>query len=230
MRSNAVGYVAIFLALSGGTVAWAALAKNSVGSKQLKNDQVKSVDVRDDDLNGGGLQDEDLAEGAVGDAEVIADGLSGESIDESTLEGVGSVGDFRVVAVTGRRDVATGTGQANVGPYAITLNCAADGDITVQARNQSGENDSAISAITVSTGGTTYFSDEDFDNGEFLTIPAVDDDAVTHFVVAGANAAVPGNSGVTATGTFMSKEFPAGGGLGAAENRCAIDGTAVVND
>ena len=230
VRSNVVGYVAIFLALSGGTVAWAALAKNSVGSKQLKNDQVKSVDVRDDDLNGGGLQDEDLAPGSVGDDEILPAELTGAAIDESTLDGVGSVGDFRVVGVLARRDAGVGQAQTNLGPYAFVIGCAADGDITIQARNHTGTNDSAFTAITVSAGGTTYVSDDDLDSTNQLAIPAADDDAVTQFVFAGGNSVIPGNAGATASGTFMTQEYPAGGGLGAAVNRCVIDGTAVVSD
>ena len=62
IRSNVLGFVAIFIALGGVGVA-AGLAKNSVRSKQIKNGQVKSIDVADN-------------------------GLTGTDIDESTLEGL----------------------------------------------------------------------------------------------------------------------------------------------
>jgi hypothetical protein len=228
MRSNAVGYVAIFLALSGGSVAWAALAKNSVGSKQIKNDQVKSVDVRDDDLSGGGLQDEDLADDSVGDEEVGLDSLTGDAIEEVTLEGVGSVGDFTIASLSARREAGVGAGQTNAGPYGVVIGCAGDGDITVQIINTTGVNDSVVVASTTSAGGATaYASDDDFDTGNLLTLPAADDDAVTQFVVAGANP-VGSNVGVTASGTFTTQEFPVGGGLGSSDTRCVVDGTALV--
>jgi hypothetical protein len=62
IRSNILGFIAIFIALGGVSVA-AGLAKNSVKSKQIKDGQVKSVDVADD-------------------------GLTGTDIDEATLSGV----------------------------------------------------------------------------------------------------------------------------------------------
>ncbi len=64
IRSNLLGFVAIFLALSGLAVA-AGLPKNSVKSKQIKDGQVKSADVADN-------------------------GLTGVDINESTLQGLGS--------------------------------------------------------------------------------------------------------------------------------------------
>jgi hypothetical protein len=52
VRSNFVGYVALFFALGLGT-AWAAgLERDSVKSKHVKDGQIKSVDVRDDGLTG----------------------------------------------------------------------------------------------------------------------------------------------------------------------------------
>ncbi len=62
IRNNLLGFVAIFLALSGLAVA-AGLPKNSVKSKQIKDGQVKSVDVADN-------------------------GLTGVDIDEGTLTGI----------------------------------------------------------------------------------------------------------------------------------------------
>jgi hypothetical protein len=59
IRSNAVGYVALFVAL-GGTSYAATLPRNSVGSKQLKNNAVTSAKIRK-----GAVRSQDLAPGVV---------------------------------------------------------------------------------------------------------------------------------------------------------------------
>ena len=70
IRSNVVGYVALFIVLAGGT-AGALPGKNKVDSGDIKNGQVKSSDIGPD---------------AVGSAAVGADALGGADIDESSLD------------------------------------------------------------------------------------------------------------------------------------------------
>ncbi len=78
-RSNIVGYVALFFALSG--MAYA-LGANTVGSRQLKNDKVKSIDIGDGqvgavDVNSAEVQlriDDGCAAGAA-IRSIAADGL-----------------------------------------------------------------------------------------------------------------------------------------------------------
>lgn len=115
IRQNILGFIAIFLAITGIGVA-AGLKKNAVKSKQIKDGAVVSVDVGDDSLTG-----QDIAEGtlslppspsalppngpaggdltgtfpnpqigtnAVGADEVADGSLTGADIDESTLSGV----------------------------------------------------------------------------------------------------------------------------------------------
>ena len=73
-RSNVVGYVALFLVLTG--VAYAAgLEPNSVRSRQIKNGQVRNAD---------------LAAGAVTASSVAPNALGGDQIDESNLAQVPS--------------------------------------------------------------------------------------------------------------------------------------------
>ena len=78
LRSNVVGYLALFVALSGTAVALP--ATNTVFSDDIVNGEVttrdisdtngvRSADVRDDDKNGGGLAAIDLARGSVGSSE-----------------------------------------------------------------------------------------------------------------------------------------------------------------
>ena len=70
IRSNVVGYVALFAVLATGT-AGALPGKNKVDSGDIKNGQVKSLDIGPD---------------AVGSAAVGADALGGADIDESSLD------------------------------------------------------------------------------------------------------------------------------------------------
>jgi len=78
IRTNILGFAAIFLALGGIAVA-TGLKKNSVKSKQIKDGQVQNVD---------------LAAGAVDSSKVADNSLTGSDIDESSLSGaVGPQGD-----------------------------------------------------------------------------------------------------------------------------------------
>jgi hypothetical protein len=72
LRSNVVGYVALFLALTGVTYA-AGLPKNSVTSKQIK---------------AGGVKLSDLAANSVDSTKVVDNSLTGGDINESTLSGL----------------------------------------------------------------------------------------------------------------------------------------------
>jgi uncharacterized protein YidB (DUF937 family) len=112
IRSNVIGYVALFLALSTGS-AVALRGSNSVFSDDIVNGAVKtqdindtsgvrSVDVRNDTFENGGLQAADLRSDSVGSGEVI-DGSVGtselssaipaarvtNSADESTIHSLG---------------------------------------------------------------------------------------------------------------------------------------------
>src|SRR5215208_6041784 len=59
LRSNVVGYVALFIALGG--VAYAAgLARDSVKSKQIKKGAVRSEEVKDDSLTGTDVNESSL--------------------------------------------------------------------------------------------------------------------------------------------------------------------------
>lgn len=63
VRSNVVGYVALFFALGGGA-AWATHPNgtNTISTGDIQNNQVFSADVRDDNLAGGGLTGIDINE------------------------------------------------------------------------------------------------------------------------------------------------------------------------
>src|SRR5919108_2173328 len=126
VRSNVIGYIALFVALGG--TAWAA---NSVGSSDvidtslqsidLKDDAgVKSADVANDTATGGGLASADLRADSVGSSEVIDESLGGADIDESTLPVGGDLNGFlsgaQIVlnAVGGNEIAASSVGSSEV--------------------------------------------------------------------------------------------------------------------
>ncbi len=93
MRSNIVGYVALFVAM-GGTAA--ALPTTRVFTDDIVNGQVRttdisdidgvrSADVRDDDKRGGGLAAIDLARNSVGPSEIAADAVRSREIAGSSI-------------------------------------------------------------------------------------------------------------------------------------------------
>ena len=96
MRSNIVGYVALFVALSGTAVALP--ATNTVFSDDIVDGQVKSedisdsngvrsADVRDDDRSGGGLAAVDLDRNSVGASEIADDGVASPEIASDAVRG-----------------------------------------------------------------------------------------------------------------------------------------------
>ena len=96
LRANVVGYLALFVALSGTAVALP--ATNTVFSDDIVNGEVKSkdisdtngvrsADVRDDDKNGGGLAAIDLARGSVGSSEIATDGVGSAEITTGAVRG-----------------------------------------------------------------------------------------------------------------------------------------------
>jgi hypothetical protein len=114
LRSNVVGYAAVFIALSG--VAYAGgLKKNSVKSKQIKDGQVLTQDIGD-----GAVGTADLADGAVAtpklaDAAVTGGKLAGDAVDASKV-GANALGgaDIDEASLTGI-DAATLGGTAPSG-------------------------------------------------------------------------------------------------------------------
>ncbi len=76
LRQNVVGYICLFLILSGGTAyATHPGGANTISTGDIIDDEVRSNDVRDDTLAGGGLAHGDLREASVGSSEVRNDTL-----------------------------------------------------------------------------------------------------------------------------------------------------------
>jgi hypothetical protein len=79
LRSNVVGYIALFFALTGG--AYAIQGKNTVDSGDIRKGQVKSTDVANENRKG-----------ALKGIDVAANSLTGKDLDEASLRAVPSAG------------------------------------------------------------------------------------------------------------------------------------------
>jgi hypothetical protein len=82
IRSNIVGFIAVFIALTG--TAWA-VQNDSVRSRHIKDGQVKTPD-----LAGDAVTNPKVADDAIGSAEVIANSLTGADVQEGSLAEVPS--------------------------------------------------------------------------------------------------------------------------------------------
>ncbi len=115
-HATVVAYVALFVALTGGTTAVALsgsntvqsddlgpgaqvkaadVAANAINGSKLADNQVSTLDVRNDTLSGGGLVAGDLRPDSVGQSEVASDSvgateLSNASVSPEKLSAVGS--------------------------------------------------------------------------------------------------------------------------------------------
>jgi hypothetical protein len=84
IRSNVIGYVALFFALSTGS-AVALSGSNTVFTDDIVDNEVRTADVRNDSLTGGGLAAADLKAGSVGTSEVAADSLGAGDLAPSSV-------------------------------------------------------------------------------------------------------------------------------------------------
>jgi len=127
-----VALLALFVALSGG--AYAALR---VGTRQIVNNSVKSKDVRNNDLRG-----KDVRQRSLGARDVAFDSLTGNQIDEPTLERVPSAVDAQSLVGRRRANVppfTLATGQAREvlreGPFVLTARCRIGVETTAGGRD-----------------------------------------------------------------------------------------------
>ena len=134
LRSNVVGYLALFVALSGTAVALPAtntvfgddIVDGEVTSKDISDTNgVRSADVRDDDKNGGGLAAIDLARGAVGSSEIATDGVGSPEIKTDAVRGseiaTDAVGgpEIELDAVRGPEIATDGVGSPEIAANAV---------------------------------------------------------------------------------------------------------------
>jgi hypothetical protein len=135
LRSNVVGYLALFVALSGTAVALPAtntvfgddIVNGEVSTKDISDsDGVRSADVRDDDKRGGGLAAADLARNSVGPSEIDEAAVRRAEIGpdavnrpEIATDGVGSP-EIAANAVRESDIAKDAVGASEIAPTSIT--------------------------------------------------------------------------------------------------------------
>ena len=132
LRSNVVGYLALFVALSGTAMATHSGRADTIGSADIINGQVKtndisnsngvrSADVRDDTLDGGGLGATDLGLDSVGRDELQGGAVGTNEIADDAVGSLkirdGAVGDPEIATgAVGAPEIATDSvGGAEIG-------------------------------------------------------------------------------------------------------------------
>jgi hypothetical protein len=153
----AVALLALFVALGGG--AYAALR---VGSRQIVDNSVRSKDVRNSTLLGRDIRQRSLRAG-----DIAFDSLTGNQIDEPTLERVPSAVDAQSLVGRRRMSVAPFTltsGQAREvlreGPFVLTARCR------IGVETTGGERDIAEVLISTSANNAAF---DAADSGELDT-------------------------------------------------------------
>jgi len=163
LRSNIVGYVALFFVLAGG--AYALPGKNTVDSGDIRKGQVKTGDLRNNDVRGadirrGAVNGSDVGDGSLTGAEIAADSLTDADINAETLTGVDAKSlSGRDVCDVNRRLTVNNSSNLTAeetacafGPVSFRLRCEATGggDVVVGRLSvTTSANDTALSSTGV---------------------------------------------------------------------------------
>jgi hypothetical protein len=120
IRSNVVGYVALFVALSGVAYAGSAVPKNSVSSSSIKKGAVKGSDVGNESLTG-----TDISEGTL--SQVPSAGLldnldSTAFVQDTDAAGGDLTGAFSSLSIAGDAVGAAELDEDTVGPQHLAPN------------------------------------------------------------------------------------------------------------
>ena len=136
LRANVVGYVALFVALSGTAYASHPGGANTINSADVINDSlttldlrdnaaVISEDVRDDTESFGGLRAEDIRQSAIGTSEIITGGVTESDIASSAVF-TDEIAENTILA----NDIATnGVGGDEIGTGAVGTSEIADNTV-----------------------------------------------------------------------------------------------------
>jgi hypothetical protein len=153
LRSNVVGYIALFVAMSG--TAAALDGSNTVFSDDIVNGQVKtndisnsngvrSADVRDDTLEDGGLAPADLAPNSVGSSELATDAVGNAEI----LGGAVGTNEIAALGVLGRNIGTDEVLSRHIANDAVNSNELATDSVDRLEISQD-----AVGAAEIATGG-----------------------------------------------------------------------------
>jgi hypothetical protein len=100
--SDVMSTLAMFMALAGGSIAIASVAKDEVGTREVENESLKSKDLKDgkavesgdivddevgaQDIGADAVGASEVASNAIGTSEVALNALTGSDINEATLD------------------------------------------------------------------------------------------------------------------------------------------------
>ena len=170
IRSNVVGYIAVFIALSGTAYAvdGPLPGQNQVGSADIINDDVRSadinnadgvrsIDVRDDTEVAGGLAASDLRPDSVGDSEVAGDAIGSAEVAPDSL----GAQDLAPDSVGGSEVAIDAIGAAEVAPDSL------------------GQQDLGVASVTSSEVGTDAIGSAEIATGA-VGSPEIVDEGVQH--------------------------------------------------
>jgi hypothetical protein len=204
--------IAVFLAIGGGTFAFAALKKNSVGPKQIEKNAVRSAEikanaVRSAEIKANAVGNSELRDDAVGSDETIDNGLTGADIAEGTL------GEVPLAASADAREVlqvpltrvapsASGADDATARGAASRVELASAGPLIVYGKcfvnNGNPANPGVRAEVfidTTSSGAIFDGEDNDSSNGFFAPSTA-ETDRILHGQSSFAGAGNPGTLNV----------------------------------
>jgi hypothetical protein len=172
LRSNIIGYIALFFALSTGS-AVALSGSNTVFTDDIVDNQVYSGDVRNDTLSGGGLGAPDLRPNSVGASEVS--NLTWQPLTPKngwvTSSGTGTPGIAKsvegVVYLRGRLSLSSGT---STNPFAVPAGFAPSEVVLVPVDQSAG----TTGRLEFFPGGEVFVThDPDHPNQPFISLAGV---------------------------------------------------------
>jgi hypothetical protein len=178
LRSNVIGYVALFFALSS-----SALAANTVFSEDIVNGEVKRVDLANNAVNApkiaaDGVGNSELADGSVTGPEVLDASIANTDLANGSV-GSNKVQDGAITSAKVLDDNQTGGG---LGPQDLQTNAVAQAEIATNG----------VAATEV--------QDDSIDSGEIVDFGLTNQDVGVLFAEVSATAVLDNHSGgVTAT-------------------------------
>ena len=225
LRSNLVGYLGVFLALSGtayathpggdNTIDSGDIINSQVRTADVGNNQVRTLDVRDDTLAGGGLAAADLAPASVASSELATNAVPNDGVgdDGSTKLATDSV-DFLEIQANAVRsfnvqsESLTGSDITGLTGADITDGSVGAADLSAAALGARAYG--RVSATGVLTRSKNVTSVSHPDNGLYCIDPASGIDVATAVLIVGPDRNGNGTDSVAENVSVVSWESTGG--------------------
>jgi hypothetical protein len=194
IRSNVVGYLALFFAFSG-SVAYATHpgGANTIDSGDIINGQVtepdiatnavRSAEVLNDSAAGGGLEQQDLQASSVGGSEIRANAVAGGEVENDSLDSV----DLGPNSVT-NSEMADGS----VGTAEVIDDTGVGGGLAAEDLQTNSVGSSEIQTDAVQA---TEIANDSIDSGEIVDFGLSNQDVGVLFAQVNANGTLANSSG-----------------------------------